>query len=380
VTDRILLVDDEQKILDGLRRSLHGQYQMDTANSGPEGLKLINLVAVPYAVVVSDMMMPGMNGAQFLAKAHVACPDTVQMVLSGQADLGSTIAAVNEGNLFRFLTKPCESADLTRAIDAALGQYRLINSERELLEHTLNGAVEVLIELMSTGNPVAFARTQKVKATAHLVTQHMGIAEGWELGIAAMLGQVGMMAVPDEVLAEIRQDKAASPEALDVYRSHPALAADLIRRIPRLDTVAEWVGAQPATADQATTPPAGTPAVQTKGGVDDREIYATVMAFVTSVDAGRTAPRVYHDLVGSGVYRRELLDEVLKAVEQATVRRNGMVNGTELIVGMQLGQDVVTLTGLTLVRSGEILTESMAIRLRHFATGVGVVEPINVLI
>jgi CheY-like chemotaxis protein len=380
VAERILLVDDEQKILDGLRRSLHGLYQLDTANSGPNGLKQIAMVAVPYAVVISDMMMPGMNGAEFLAKAHDACPDTVQMILSGQADLGSTIAAVNDGNLFRFLTKPCETADLTRAIDAALAQYRLINSERELLEHTLNGAVEVLTELMSASNPAAFNRTERVKAMVHLVTENLAVAEGWELRIAAMLGQVGLMAVPEEVLAEIRDGAEVRPESLDLYRSHPALAADLIRRIPRLETVADWVGRQPATMDEALEPPAGAPARKPDAEVDGREIYATVMAFVAGVDAGYSHGRVYSDLVGSGHYRRELLDGVLKAAEQITVRRPGRVKGAELMVGMQVQQDVVTVTGLTLVRGGETLTESMAIRMRHFAGSVGVVEPIDVLI
>jgi CheY-like chemotaxis protein len=380
VTERILIVDDEQKILDGLRRSLHGLYNLDTASSGPDGLKMIAAADSPYAVVLSDMMMPGMNGARFLAEAHEAGTDTVQMILSGQADLGSTISAVNNGNLFRFLTKPCEKPDLIRALDAALAQYRLINSERELLEHTLNGAVEVLIELMSAGNPAAFDRTERVKAIVHAVTEHMAVDEGWELRIAAMLGQVGFMAVPDEVLAEIRTAAKVSPEALEVYRSHPALAADLIRRIPRLNNIAAWVGAQPATAAEALNPPAGTPPARTEAGIDDREIYATVMAFVAGVDGGISPQRVYSDLAGCGHYRRELLDEVLKAAVLTTVRRPGRVKGTELLVGMQVKQDVVTVTGLTLVRSGETLTESMAIRLRHFAGGVGVVEPIDVLI
>jgi len=383
VPDRVLLVDDEPRILDGIRRTLHGLYELETASSGAAGLAVIAAAPEPYAVIVSDMMMPGMNGAEFLAKAHDASPDTVQMILSGQADLNSTIAAVNDGNLFRFLTKPCEGADLMRAMTAAIGQYHLVNSERELLELTLNGSVEVLTELMSTSNPTAFNRTERVKALVNGVLEVVPVADVWELRIAAMLGQVGLMAVPVEVLNQVRSDSDAGtdPAALEIYRSHPALASDLIRRIPRLAQVAEWVAEQPVTMREATRPPEDKPAAKgtEQPPITGHDIYAAVTAFSVGVDAGLNPGRVLADLVASGRYRRDLLDTIMSANAHAVVRRPRQVKGEQLIVGMQVNQDVVTLTGLTLIRCGEILTDSMAIRLRHFASGVGVVEPIDVL-
>jgi CheY-like chemotaxis protein len=384
MTDRVLLVDDEPRILDGLRRNLHGLYQLDTATSGPEGLALIDKAGTPYAVVVSDMMMPGMNGAEFLGRAQEASPETVQMVLSGQAELGATIAAVNDGNLFRFLTKPCEAAEVIRALDAALAQHRLVRSERELLDHTLNGAVEVLTELMSVSNPAEFDRTERVKAIVGTMLQRVAVADPWELRIAAMLGQVGLMAVPAEVLAEVRAGGQVSREAEDIYRSHPALGSVLIRRIPRLQNVAEWVAAQPVTLADATEPASDPPAAATLGHPEaeatGRDVYATVMAFMAGVDAGLAPRRVHGNLTGCRHYRRDLLDHVLAAHEQSVVRRPRQVKGAELMAGMQVEQDVVTTTGLVLIRTGEVLTESMAIRLRHFASGVGVTEPIDVLV
>jgi CheY-like chemotaxis protein len=383
VTDRILLVDDEPRILDALRRNLHGLFTIDTAASGAEGLALFEAIEAPYAVVISDMMMPGMDGAEFLARAHAAAPDTVQMILSGQAELSSTIAAVNDGNLFRFLTKPCEGKDLIRAIEAALAQYRLINSERDLLDHTLNGAVEVLTELMSATNPAAFSRTERVKSLVHAVLEQAPVTDAWELRIAAMLGQVGLMAVPEEVLTEIRGEDC-SPEAIQIYRAHPDLASDLIRRIPRLQNVAQWVAAQPVTMADATTamaaPTASTSPAVTDAELSGHDVYATVMAFTVGIDSGRTPSQVVSDLAKVGRYRRALLDSLLDAHAQTTVRRPKRVTGEQLVIGMQVDQDVVTVTGLILIRGGEILTESMAIRLRHFAAGVGVLEPINVLV
>jgi DNA-binding NtrC family response regulator len=160
---RVLLVDDEQRILDALRRTLHGRYKVETANSGPDALTVLSAsltdpTSGPIAVIVSDMMMPGMNGADFLTKARDVAPDAVRMILSGQADLTSTIAAVNNADLFRFLTKPIDSPTLITALDAALRQYELVISERELLRSTLTGAVDVLVETLALASPLAYRR------------------------------------------------------------------------------------------------------------------------------------------------------------------------------------------------------------------------------
>lgn len=389
MTERILLVDDEPRILDGLRRTLHGLYTTDTAPSGAEGLKLIANAVSPYAVVVSDMMMPGMNGAEFLSQAHGASPDTVQMILSGQAELSSTIAAVNDGNLFRFLTKPCESSALSRALDAALDQYRLIISERELLDHTLNGAVEMLTEVMSATNPTAFIRTERVKGLVNAVLDDIVITDAWELRAAVMLGQVGLMAVPLEVITQVRAGGQIEAEAKAVYHTHPALASELIVRIPRMQNVAAWVAAQPVTMADALGPAPEMPAAVVAAAVaaagdgaaavTGHDVYAAVMAFATGTDLGLSGSQVVSDLAKSGRYRRTLLDTILLADARTVMRRARRVKGAQLTIGMLVQQDVVTLAGLTLLRAGETLTESMAVRLRHFADGVGLVEPIDVL-
>ena len=390
MTNRILMVDDEARVLDGLRRSLHSRYDVDIASSGAAGLDRLSANEAPYAVVVSDMMMPEMNGAEFLARAHQLSPDTVQMILSGQAELTSTIAAVNDGSIFRFLTKPCDATELGRAVDDALAQYQLILSERELLERTLNGAVQVLTELMAAANPIAFQRTENVKLLTDAMATEIPVTETWELRIAAMLGQVGLMAVPEEVLIQVKDGSEMTAESLAIYRGHPALAHDLICRIPRLERVAAWVAAQPVTFDDAVSPPPDETPTDEASTQDDEDepsegltgedVYATVMAFVVGVEAGVPPGNVVFDLVKTGRYAQELLDIALKAHVLTTVRRPKRVGGRDLVVGMLLDQDVMTTTGRTLIRNGEMLTESMAIRLRHFADGVGLIEPIDVLV
>lgn len=130
-TDRILFVDDEEGVLDGYKRMLHGEFDVDTAVGAERGLAAIQLLG-PYAIVISDMRMPGMNGAEFLAQVRQTAPNTVRMLLTGYQDLSRAIEAVNDGQIFRYLTKPCEKGDMVHAIVLGLAHYRS-NAEREEL-------------------------------------------------------------------------------------------------------------------------------------------------------------------------------------------------------------------------------------------------------
>jgi len=131
--DKILFVDDEPAVLDGIRRMLHRDYEVDTAVDGATGLASVQAFG-PYSIVVSDMRMPTMNGAQFLARVRQRAPDTVRMLLTGYTDIGAAIDAVNEANIFRFLTKPCEKEVLISAIKIGLDQYHAITAEKKLAE------------------------------------------------------------------------------------------------------------------------------------------------------------------------------------------------------------------------------------------------------
>ena len=123
MAEQILFVDDEKSVLDGIERLLHGKFSISNAQDAVRGLASIQLFG-PYAIVVSDMRMPGMDGASFLAQVRQMAPNTVTMLLTGQRDLDATIDAVNKGNIFRYLKKPCKKEDLVNAIQAGLAQYR----------------------------------------------------------------------------------------------------------------------------------------------------------------------------------------------------------------------------------------------------------------
>jgi len=124
MSERILLVDDEENILEALGRMLRRSFEIRTATSGMEGLRILN-TEPPFAAVVADQMMPGMDGAEFLAQVHAQFPDTVRIMLSGMRDFETSIRAVNEGHVFRFLTKPFPASSLQDVLEMAVEQYRL---------------------------------------------------------------------------------------------------------------------------------------------------------------------------------------------------------------------------------------------------------------
>jgi serine phosphatase RsbU (regulator of sigma subunit) len=130
--DKVLLVDDDEMVLAGLKRQLRNQFSIDTALSGEEALKQVRENG-PYAVIVSDFLMPGMNGVEFLSNVKKTDPATVRMMLTGTADMPTAIRAVNEGSIYQFHPKPCPADTLSQAIQSAIEEYRkVVSAQRQL--------------------------------------------------------------------------------------------------------------------------------------------------------------------------------------------------------------------------------------------------------
>jgi response regulator RpfG family c-di-GMP phosphodiesterase len=377
MSERILLVDDEPRLLDGLRRTLRGRYVITTATSGPDGLTLIEESAHegnPFAVIVSDMMMPGMSGAEFLIRVRPLLPDAVLMILSGQADLTSTISAVNNANLFRFLTKPCEPADFQIALDAALRQHQLLTSEHDLLQNTLTGAVSVLTDVLSMASPIASRRTERVRNVVHAAAEMLGVDDDWRLPIAAMLSHLGCIALPTHVVEQVDLGKELKPAEREMWRTHPATAQQLLSKIPRLEEIAGWVGSQPTSQTAADT--AGSPVTDVAAA-----LLPAVATFLIHHDQGVAGRDIARRVTDTQRYPTAVIEAVRAAVAHqvphGVIKEIGVRN---LRPGMVIEDDITTTTGLMLVRRGERVTDALVARLTNFAASVGVKEPFHVLV
>ena len=289
---RVLFVDDEPLVLSGLRRTVGPGFRIETATSGAEGLQQLQAAGEdPFAVVVSDMRMPAMDGAQFLQQAHLVQPEAVLMILSGQAELSSTVAAVNNAGLFRFLTKPCEPELLRAAVADAARQYQLVRAERQLLDETLSGAVDVLVKILAIANPQAFSRAGRITSLVETAAVQLAVEDAWEVRLAALLSQIGCIAVPEAILEQAQFGAALSPEHRAIYATHPQVARDLVTEIPRLARVADWIGRQPlelpAPVAQQPPRPRGSDEPHDTVVLGEHLLH-TAIAFVASLDAGNS--------------------------------------------------------------------------------------------
>lgn len=143
---RILFVDDERNVLRSLERTfLDDDYEIVTAGSGDEGLEILAAEGDTFQVIVSDYRMPVMNGVEFLKVVYERWPDTVRIVLSGYADAGAIVAAINEGHIYKFIPKPWNDEELKVTIQNCLERYFLLKKNRELLDE-LAHANQVLEE------------------------------------------------------------------------------------------------------------------------------------------------------------------------------------------------------------------------------------------
>ncbi len=130
---RILIVDDEENVLRALERSLIDEdYEIETAGSAKEALE--KLMTFPADIVLSDNMMPGMNGLEFLEQAKQIYPNTIRILITGRSDVQITIEAINNGEIFRFLLKPWNDEELKVTIRIAFRYHDLITENKRLSE------------------------------------------------------------------------------------------------------------------------------------------------------------------------------------------------------------------------------------------------------
>jgi response regulator RpfG family c-di-GMP phosphodiesterase len=374
--ERILCVDDEPNVLAGYQRQLRKQFEIDVAVGGESGLAAVRDRG-PYAVIVSDMRMPGMNGAQLLARVRETAPDSVRMLLTGHADQQTAIAAVNEGHIFRFLTKPCPSETFVKALEAGVHQYRLVTAEKELLEKTLRGSVEVLTEVLALASPAAFTRATRVRRLARQLAVAVRADSPWAIEVAALLSPIGCVAVPDDVLARVGSGQELAEKDRVMFESHARVGASLIGKIPRLEAIAEIIAYQDKHFDGTGRPEGG------KSGAAI-PLGARILKLALDCDSlearGQPRFRALECLRGrAGRYDPNVLRALEDLPADASGHATKSVSAAELRCGMILAEDIRNTGGLMLVSKGKEVTEIVLQRLQNLCASGAVREPIQVL-
>jgi response regulator RpfG family c-di-GMP phosphodiesterase len=373
---KILCVDDERAVLEGLSLNLRRRFDVLVATSGAEGLELLGKNP-GIAVIMSDMRMPTMDGATFLARARVSAPDAVRMLLTGQADMDSAIAAINQGQIFRFLTKPCPPASVLAAFDAAVEQYRLVTAERVLLEETLHGSIKALTDILALTNPVSFGRATRIKQLVSDVAVKLGIQEKWPVEVAAMLSQLGTITLPSETVEKLYYGQPLTPEEQKMVARAPVVTEQLVRNIPRLELVAEILAAHVKPRKRAEAELEHPRTRQVDLGA---QLLRAALDFDALDSQGNSTSLALDTMRGRlERYEARVLD-ALAEVRGGQGPRLGIreVFLSVLCVGMVFVDDVKNVNGTLLVARGFEVTQGFLERARNLRPGT-VKEPLRVI-
>jgi CheY-like chemotaxis protein len=241
----VLVVDDDVAVLGAIGAVLRGKVDATLESSSTRARALLE-TRHDFAVVLSDLRMPQVDGLSLLRTARQESPRSVRMLISGAAELADTIEAVNECQVFRMLLKPFDMNALIDAVLAGCEQHRLASAERVLLEDTLQGSVQALAELFLLVQPAGFGRAMRLRRHVSDLARRIGVAPRWDIEIAALVSQIGSVTMSAETLDRWYHGRPLSgDEAREVERL-PETAQSLIANIPRLEGVQEILRLQNA--------------------------------------------------------------------------------------------------------------------------------------
>jgi len=381
---RVLFVDDDPGILDAHRRNYRKKFECGVALGPEEALPLLS-GEEPYAVIVSDMRMPGMSGVEFLEKAREASPETVRMMLTGNIDQATATDAINRGSVYRFLTKPCPAETLELSIEDGLRQYALVTAEKQLLEKTLAGSVKVLIDILSLVEPQSFGTGQRLRDLIRLFLKGRRVADGWALEIAALLGQLGAVTVPASVSEKARKGAPLGQAEKDMLSRVPGIGHELLSNIPRLEGVAEIVRYQrknydgsgiPADAVAGEAIPYGSRLLRVLG--EFAALEARGVGRVEAFAALRREPGIYDPRLVAAVQEAFLGDLGGAGAAAAPSATRREVRLAQLENGQRLVSNIMTPDGLVVVAAGSEVTPVLLERIGNFARIQRLVEPVLV--
>jgi hypothetical protein len=283
------------------------------------------------------------------------------LLLTGEGGRDAAALAVNKGQILRFLTKPCPPDELKKAIEAGVGQYRLANIERAVLQETLLGCIHALVDLLAITNPLAFGRASRVQQRCMEFAAHLGVAGYWQLEAAASLSQIGYIALPMAVVEKLYRGERLTPEESKAAEAAPQVAMRLLEHVPRLDPVIQILVALHWDDAAVTRLGDGTIGLATR-------ILGLVLEYDGLTTQGHKPEAALQMLQArAGRYGAKFLESFgayLGANQRGQDERQIGVH--ELKTGMVIMQDIYSTNGTLLVSRGYRVTDAFRERVANF--------------
>jgi response regulator RpfG family c-di-GMP phosphodiesterase len=401
----VLCVDDEPNILSSLKRMLRaGGYCVLTAGSGAQALAVLE--QMPVELVISDMRMPGMDGAQLLEQVHARWPEVVRILLTGHADMSSAVAAINRGRVFRYIHKPWEEHELLGTVQQGLHLQVLererrqlqqltaeqnrrlegLNAELELrvsartaelrdanvkLQRNYLKSIKVFSNLLELRDGTLAGHGRRVAETARDIARTMNLPEEEtrQLFIAGLLHDIGQIGLNDRLLA--KPVARYSEEELAAYREHPARGEQSLMALDDLQALMPIIRAHHERWDGQGFPdrragadiPLGARILAVADAYDDLQ-HGLVAGPAVSAQEARTLMRQAR----GQRFDPEVLDVFLHITEPARPKREQrlLVGSAELEPDMVLASDLVSGRGVLMLTAGHRLTPALIGRIREF--------------
>jgi response regulator RpfG family c-di-GMP phosphodiesterase len=384
------MVDDEPNVLSAFERQLRGSYDIHTTHRPEEALQLINS-GERFAVVVVDMHMPGLNGIELLAEIKKIDPSAVRVMLTGNADQKTAVSAINSGQIFRFLNKPCSTEQLTEALEASLEQYQLYFAERELLQRTLQGSIHLLVELINIVDPALMSEVTSLRKPVDYFTAELGDSSAWATRIALTLSAIGPILLPPALASRVHAGIELTKREQEIVNKNPDRCYELVKNIPRLDAVAEILRFIEKRFDGT-----GPPEVNIRGQCIP--LGSRIIKALRDFQLLREEfedPRIAYERMSwrEGWYDPAVFDLIGRYFElvdpPATVEETGPASSepellTTTVANLETDQlvkeDIVTNDNVLLVKAGSVLTDTLIARIKNYHSFVGVVEPLTVVV
>lgn len=374
---KILMIDDEYDVLSAYKRNLRKDFIVSIAGSGNEALQILS-DSEEFAAVITDFRMPGMNGIELLEKVQRLYPDTIRIIITGHADLQLAMDAVNKGNIFRFLTKPVPTEDLISIIKDSVEFFRLKKSEKELLNNTFKGVINIFIELMQQVHPYAFNQIKRSRELGKKIAEDMAYKINWEFDITFLLSKIGFIAMPADAVEKYLEGMPLDKSEEKIINTYPEIGFSLLNKIPRLENIAEAIKYQNINFD-------GSNAFEDKKCKENLPFLARVIKVVNDYDFYlqqlKDSQEALFKLQENNKYYDPKILDALSVIATSTKINHPIlsIGYRQLKIGMLLIKDVKDEKGNLLLRKGTEITDLLLMRLLHAAKIREIQEPLLVI-
>lgn len=365
---RLLFVDDERLIRAAYARQLRDGFEVLTAQNGAEALAMV-AGGPPFAVVFSDLAMPGFDGLSVLARVRELMPSTLRVLFSGKVELREMVRAVNEIGLFRLLLKPCPKEKLWECLNAAAAHHASTSARSQGESDVVALAHGVVTRL----NPALHARLTRLQRYIRHMSVSLDLPDAPFYEIVAAVSCLGLVTLDRQALTRFSLDRPTDAQERQSFATLWQAGVDLLQEVPGLRLSGEIVGASTGPVDKA---------LASRGEGPSAMLGAQLLKAAVQIDAavmrGSTRDEALEALRRQGDVPLRLLDAMTDLAVMAptsTVQERAVAN---LEVGMVLEEHVRSTTGLKLAPAGQPITAALLQLIEGYARTVGVVQPLLV--